>query len=317
MKRLLALLALPALLPAVDGVVVNRTTGKPQPGVSVNLIRITSAGMTPAGSAKTGPGGAFNIVSPAEPSPVLLQVVYQGVSYSLSVPPGASGSGLQMPIFDATSKPVAKVDQHMILLETDGQEMVVNETIIYKNASTQTWADPVNGTLRVFVPAGAELRARATAPGGMPVERKPKPAREKGVYYLEFPIKPGETRFDVSYKMPVKEPITFSSRILHAEGATRVVVPKTIQVESADLESLGQEPSTKANIWNVKARQYSMKLTGTGTLKSTQAAAAADAEEEGPRISQIDARIYDRLYPILGLGLAVLALGFYTLYRKT
>ena len=179
-------------------------------------------------------------------------------------------------------------------------------------------ADPEKGTLRLFIPDAAKenIRARATAPGAMPVERELKPSKEKGVYQLPFPIKPGETRFDVSYKMAVKEPITFASRILHPEGQVFVLVPPGVEVESADLTPRGQEPTTKANAYEVKNRQYSLKLTGTGALRGSGEDNNAQ-DDDTPRITQIDPRIYDRLIPILALSLVVLALGFFALYRRT
>lgn len=311
-------LTLPLL--AIDGTVVNKTTGQPQPGVLVHATKMSQGGMEPAGSAKAAADGKFSIQADSS-GPVLLQAVYKGVTYTRQIPPGSPSSGLVLEVWEAAAKVAeAAMAQHMILIETDGKELVVNETLIYQNGGNTTWNDSDKGTLRFYVPpeAGANLMVRATSPNSMPVEREPRKAAAKGEYLLDFPVKPGgETRFDISYKMPAGSPTQLAGRILHSPGPVRLVVPQGITVEGEGLESLGPEPQTKASIFDIKGGKYLLKVSGSGTLAASTPA-PTEREEDGPRIEEMQPPGYLRWWKwALGLMLAFLALSFWSQWMKT
>ena len=316
MKRLLLFLCAPALFAAIDGAVVNGTTGQPQAGATVMLTKLGQNGMSPAGSVKTDSAGKFSFDTAASDMH-LIQVNYKGVTYNLSLQPGAPASGLQISVFETSTAPIAP-DQHMVLLETDGQDLVANETVIFKNDGKTTWIDPARGTFHFYVPAaaGPNVRVRATAPGGMPIERPAQKTSEKGVWMVDYPVKAGgETRFDVSYKLPVKEPITYQGRILHTGGELRLVVPSGMKAEGKAIKLLGTEPSTQASIYDITDRNFEVTLAGTGQIRQLQP--TERTEEEGPRIESIAPPGYERnKYLLLGLMLGVLALGFAAQFLK-
>lgn len=312
---LLALAALPALAD-IGGTVINRTTGKPQAGVFVHLTQMGQGGMAPAGSARTGEDGRFVIRTKGAGS-LLLQAVYKGVSYSRPVEAGSTN--VEIDVFDAAPRvPDVRVTQHMVLVEGDGTEWVVNETVLFENATNVTWNDPGQGTLQFTAPeaAGENVRVRATSPGRVPVEREPRRVRP-GVFALDFPVKPGgETRFDISYKFPAQAGTVLKGRILHAPGPVRLVVPEGIQAEGAELKLLGQEPSTRAAIFDITGRSYEIRLSGTGSLPQTPA--ASESEEDGPRIERILPPGYERWWKTaLALLVAFLALSFWAQWIKS
>ncbi len=312
---MLVLAALPALAD-ISGTVVNRTTGKPQAGVMVHLTQMGQGGMAPAGSARTGEDGRFTIQTKGGGA-MLLQAVYKGVSYSRPVEAGAAN--VQVDVYDAAPRvPDARVTQHMILVESDGKEWVVNETILFENTANVTWNDPEQGTLQFTAPtaAGDNVRVRATSPGSVPVEREPRRVRP-GVFALDFPVKPGgETRFDISYKFPAQEKTVLQGRILHPPGPVRLVVPEGIQAEGEALKELGQEPSTRAAIFDITGNSYEILLSGTGALPQTPP--AGESEEDGPRIERILPPGYERWWKIaLVLVAAFLALSFWAQWIKS
>lgn len=314
-----ATLLLLAVLPAwadIAGIVVNRTTGKPQPGVFVHVTRMGQGGMSPAGSARTGPDGRFTIRAP-ESGALLLQAIYKGVSYSRPV--DGRGGEVQIDVFEAAPRvPDVRVSQHMILVEGDGKEWVVNETVLFDNSTNVTWNDAERGTLQFTAPpeAGANVRVRATSPGSVPVEREPRRVRA-GLFALDFPVKPGgETRFDISYKFPAQNPTVLKGRILHPPGPVRIVVPEGITVESAALKPLGQEPSTRAAIFDVAGNEYEIRLAGAGALPQTPP--ASETEEDGPRIERILPPGYERWWKTaLALIAAFLALSFWAQWIRS
>lgn len=304
------------LLASVDGTVMNATTGKPQPSVIVTLVQPGPQGMDTIGSLKSDAQGKFKFDKDLPPGPALLQAIYQGTTYTLILQPGASTSGVNVKIYDSTAKAgVAKVSQHMILIEPGATSLDISETFLVENETSTTFQDPQKGSVQFYLPeaAGGKVKVTINAPGGMPIERDAEKTAVKNVYKIAYPVKPGESRFDVSYSLPPAD--TFASKILHSEGVTRLVTPSSVTIEGDGVEALGQEPTTKANIYNAANASYSVKIAGTGSLRSQQAAPDEDTGE--PQIEEKPARIYTRMEWVLGLAFAVLGLGGVLLYRKS
>lgn len=315
MRFLFAFLVTAAtMLGAIEGTVVNKTGGQPQPGVKVTLTKLGEGGMQSGGDATTDAQGKFRIESDAA-SAHLLQAVWQGVTYNLSLQPGAAANNVELPVYDALPRLSAvEVTQHMILLETNGQELVVNETIVFQNDSQTTWYNAREGTAKVSVPEGVgEIRARVIAPGGMPVERPV--TKGKGFVFLDSAVKPGETRFDFSYRVPVTAPVTFSGRLFHDPGPVRLVIPSGITVEGDNIKPLGTEQRIGAAIYGITGESYKLTLTGAGELTSPEQPAPSD---DTPRLQSIAPPGYDRAWKwAFGLTLVFLALGFWAQYIKS
>ncbi len=311
------LIAAPVCFAAVDGVVVNRTTGKPQAGVTVTLVKL-GAGMETAGSTKTDSAGAFKIdASVTAGTPYLLQSQYEGVSYNKMLPPGSPTTGIDAEVYNASAKPVdTQVSQHMILLEPSDKALGVNESMIYQNSGKQTFSDP-SGTLHFYVPPGAgDIVVQVKGPGGMPISRSAEKGKRPNEYVVNYPVRPGETTFNLAYSLgPVK---TFESKILHGGGPVRIVVPKGVTLKADNLSNLGVEPRTQATIYEVKGNEYKAAIEGTGSLRAAAEAAGGGAPSESQPDDKIDEakpRVYSRLYWVLGFAGAFLALGFAILYR--
>jgi hypothetical protein len=318
--RFASLLLTPALLiAAVEGVVVNRTTSKPQPEATVTLINL-GGGMNTLGSVRTDAQGRFRIEKDFQPgAPHLLQVLYGGVTYNTTVSPGSISTGLQLPVYDsAPTVPDAKVTQHMILLEPTGTELAVSETVIYTNSGTVT-LNPPGGALEMYVPPAVNtpVRVMVQAPGGMPVQRPAEKGQRPNTYAVRYPIKPGETRIDFTYSLPASEPLKFESRVLHGGGPVRIVAPHGVTLEGGGLASLGTEPRTNATVYEVSGKEYALTLSGTGSLRAAAGPAPAAEGEEDPSggIHAVKPRLYKRLPVVLSLAGAMLAIGFVLLYR--
>lgn len=310
---ILVLLASLSLNAAVTGVVVNKTTGKPQPGVTVTMTKFGAGGMEPAGSVKTDGEGRFTFDGDSG-SAHLLQAEYQGVRYSAPMNQ-AAGAPLEIAVFDSAAAVAgATAAQHMIMVESNGEELVVNETVIINNPSRTTWSNPKAGTVKVFVPAaaGENIMARVIAPGSMPVDRQPVKTSTANVWTVDYPVKPGETRFDFSYKLPASAGNVLETRLLN-EGATpKLVLPQGVEAAGEGIVNLGAEPSTKASIFDITAKAIKLTISGSGALSVVQS-----EEEAGPKIKQINPPGYDRNWKMaLILTLAFLTLGFIAHYLK-
>jgi hypothetical protein len=192
------------------------------------------------------------------------------------------------------------------LFEPDGSHLFVREIYFFENKGTTTWNDPDRGTLRFFVPDRAEnAQVMAQAPQGMPIRRAPETTGEPGVRKVDFPIKPGDSSIEVTYRLPFTTPGTFTGRVVQSVEVTRLVAPAGVTLRGDNLIDEGPEPRTRASIFTVKGTEYTIEIDG----------AAMETGDEGPAIQQIPPRIYDRMLLVLGLAFAILALGFLLMYR--
>ncbi len=326
---------------AVDGVVVNKTTGKPQAGSTVTLFQTSSQGPQFIDSAKTGPDGKFVITKePGQPGggPMLLQAVFDGVQYNKILPPGAPTSNVEIPVFNSSKKPAGvDVAQHIMLLQPDSTGVLnVNEIYDFQNAGKLTWNDPDAGELRFELPEAAQGKVEidATAPGSMPIRRAADPAGKPNQFKLDFPIKPGETRIELSWTMPFNTPGVFEDRVLMKGNApTRVLAPPGVTLKGDGVENLGQEPQTQATIYSMKGPDLRFDVEGTGELRdaSSGGSGGGDGQDNNgsPQLTQnlpklfhleiSSAGLFDSMGAvkwILITVVAMLAFGFVLLYRK-
>src|ERR1700728_555295 len=243
MKYLAILFVAAHALAGVDGVVTNGTTGKPQQGSTVTLFQTTNQGPQNLGSVKTDAAGKFAFTQDVQPGvgggPLLLQAVYDGVQYNKTITPGQPTSGVAIPVFQSTKSPgEAKIEQHFLVLEpSPSGVMQVTEGVIYKNEGKTTWNDPDRGTLQFELPAEAQgkVEVNVTAPGGLPIRRAPDPLGKPNEFKLDFPIKPGETRVDLSWGIPFRSPGVFADHILSKAGLIQIVAPPGVEIKGSDV----------------------------------------------------------------------------------
>ena len=132
---------------------------------------------------------------------------------------------------------------------------------------------------------------------------------------MDFALKPGDTRFDVSYTVPYKEGEPFAGKIATKDENTYLIVPNGIEIKGDGLNDLGSEPRTPAHIWGLTANTYKVALTGS--LAPAAPDASAESSDAGPKIEAIMPRVYKTAPFILVSALGVLALGFMLLYRAS
>jgi hypothetical protein len=322
---------------AVDGTVINGTSGKPQPAATVTLFQTTQQGPQNLGSIKSDAQGKFTFPQDVQPGrgggPLLVQAVYAGVQYNLIIAPGSPMSGVSIPVYEATKSPgEAKIDRHFFVLEPspDGT-MQVSEGFLYNNTGKTTWNDPDRGTLQFELPAAAQgkVEVNVVAPGGLPIRRAPDALGKPNQYKLDFPIKPGETRVDLSWNIPFRSPGNFEAHVLSKAGLIQMVAPPGVEMKGPDVTLLGQEPTTKSNIYGVKGPDVQVRVEGTGLFN-----APGDSDSSGDGSGGKLAENFPKLYSLLPANatfwdsviavkwvllsiLGMLALGFVLLYRKS
>ena len=144
-----------------------------------------------------------------------------------------------------------------------------------------------------------------------PVNKTAKP----DVYGVDFSIKPGETRFDLTYSVPYTEGAPYQGKILTQDDDTYLIAPNGITLQGDNLKDMGTEPRTQAHIYGLTGTTYQIQLTGTEAAPPADAAAADQPESGGSQIEQIMPRVNRMTVGILALALGILALGVVLLDR--
>jgi hypothetical protein len=329
---------------AIDGTVHNASKDKPQAGATVSLFRITSNGPEMLTSVKSGADGSFDLQAPANdtPGPKLVQAAYGGVTYNLMIRPGMPTQNLKLDVFDSSTKPgEAKVTTHMMLLEPVDGQLRVSESYVWTNSSKTTYSDPDHGTLRIYLPPPTQgkVEVNVLAPNSVAIRRSAEPTKEANVYKIDFPIKPGESRVDLTYQMPFTTPAKFTDKWMFPNPNTKLLAPVGVTLASAGLTQLGAEPTTKAMIYNFDGSSLTVDVQGTGALaRSSDGAAGAPASgsasdstggDSDDAVAELLPQLYNKVSPVDGLPGAVnavkwilllavgmLTLGFIYLYRK-
>jgi hypothetical protein len=229
-------------------------------------------------------------------------------------------SGVEVMVYESTNKAgTAKIGQHLIVMEPSADQIKISELFIIDNKTAMTYHNEAAGSAQFFLPPGSVEKARAiiTAPGGMPVPRPATETAKAGIYKVDYPLKPGETRIEVTYTTPAAQ--KFSGKIAASDAPTRIVTPAPVTLTGDGIESLGQEPQTQAHLYNLSGLDYNVLIDGTGSLNLGAPANQdpQEAEDNGaPKVEVASARIYSRLGWILGLSFGILALGGFALYRR-
>jgi hypothetical protein len=278
--------------------------------------------MVQLGNTTTDSQGQFKIDKQIPPGPGLLQATYEGTTYNQIITPGMATTGVQLKVYDATKKAgIARTVEHLILLEPGADRLRISETFVLGNDSNLTYNDPAKGSIQFFLPPATDGKAQViiTAPGGMPIPRPALKTPVAGIYKVDYPVKPGETRMDVSYTIPSTN--KFSGKIVASDAATHLVTPGTVNVTGDGIELAGREPQTQANIYNLTGLDYNLLIDGIGSLRPDDSAGAAGQGAQGddggsPQVEIKKPRIYAQLPWVLSLAFAILALGGTMLYRR-
>jgi hypothetical protein len=326
MKSILLLVASAGcLFASIDGTVVNGTTGKPEAGVSITLVKPGQQGMQTIGTTVSDAAGHF-VFEKDQPGggPQLLQAVYKGVNYNKLMTPNIPTSNVQLEVFEATkAASVARIEQRMMLIEPNVNQITVTDTVIVQNDSKNTYNDEAEGSMRFYLPpaANGQVRVNVQGPQGMPLPRAAERTNETDVYKVTFPVKPGETQFEATYVIPAGSPFTLHGRVTGVKGMPagplHLIVPAGVALAGNDLQNAGTEQKTQATIYTVIAPDtFSADITGVGALRTPTNGPTADTSE-APQPVEAPPQIYRHMGWLLGFALSILTVGLIFLFRSS
>jgi len=212
----------------ITGTVTNGTTGKPAANTQVVLLSLDS-GMNEVAKAGTDGQGNFVIDVPDPNAPHLLRVNFQNVNYYRHVEPGTASA--EITIYNS-ARQVEGIfeDARVYQMQAEGGQLDVSVKYTLRNNSQPPRTKMDQETFQVELPAGAQLMdATAAGPSGMSLPASPVPTGKDNRYALVFPIRPGETQFQVLYKMPYSGSYAFNFTTESQLSELGILLPKSMQ----------------------------------------------------------------------------------------
>lgn len=278
---LLVALASGAGAESITGTVTNKTINKPSAGDEVVLIRLAQ-GMQESTRTKTDARGRFSLDVPDE-GVHLVRVTHDKANYFKAAPPGTTS--VELEVYNAAAKVdgiSGEADVLRIQTEEGGKALRVIENFFVKNESSPPRTQFSDRPFEFYLPAGAVVEGSAAlGPGGMPVQASPVPLGDPNHYTFLFPVRPGETRFQITYRLPYSGSLTMSPRPVMATDTIAVMMPKSMTFKagpSAPYTPVNDEVEAQTYVARNVAPSQPLEFTlgGSGQLpRDSQTAAGA------------------------------------------
>jgi hypothetical protein len=255
----------------ITGVVTNKTSGKPSAGDTVTLIRLAQ-GMQEATHTTTDTHGHYTLEVPDD-GLHLVRVTHDLANYFRPAPAGTTTVDLD--VYNAAAKVKGVTSEAQVMrIETDasGSALRVVQNFFLKNDSHPPMTQFSKMPFDFWLPDGAVVEgAAAESPDGMPVRQAPVPLAEKNHYTFLFPIRPGETRFQITYRLPYTGKLAVEPKLTMPTDTVAIMIPQSMTfapVAGAPYSPVDDEVNAHTLVArNVALNQpLGFTLTGTGQL---------------------------------------------------
>ena len=326
-------IALSALTAAstLSGIVGNGTSNKPSSGDEVVLIKLSS-GMDEVGHTKTDSQGKFSFNIENGNSPYLVRVTHQNVTYHTPAPPGKTSVDVQ--VYDVAPKlDGINVVADLMYVQAGQGKLGITRVFAVDNSSQPPRTEMNDAPFEFYAPEGAEIdEAQAQTSGGQPLNISPTPQAQKGRYAFDFPLRPGQTQFQVTYHLSYSGKATIDPHLIYPLQHFVVIIPKSITFTPAQAgiyqnQTTPKQPDAIAAIAsNAKPGQkLSFDVSGEGMLQGQeQDASAGGGSNVEPRpggglgtpIDAPDPLDKYRGYILAGFGVVLVAGALYIVSRS-
>lgn len=273
----------------LTGTVKNATTGKLSAGDEIVLLKL-GQGMEEAGRTKTDAQGRFSFKLEDAQSPHLVRAIHQDVTYHRMAPPGTTS--VEVEVFDVGKKVdgIEVVADIMRIQATQGQIEITREFGV-QNTSKPQRTQMNERSLEFFVPDGAKIideSATATTENGNPLKSAPVPEGEKNKYSFIFPLRPGLTRFEVTYQLAYSGSANLDPKSPYPLEHFVVMVPKAMQFAAAATGAgfkqinYPNEPDATVQVASntTPGQNLAFKISGEGLLSGGQDAQASSPGDQ-------------------------------------
>lgn len=225
-------ISLSCVAQTIEGTVLNKTTGRPEPRHEVILY---TAGGEQAHTT-TDDAGAFrmNAADQSSHSLEILKVVHDGVEY---FEPVALGKRADVTVYDASSQGAGiSCYLSMLQFQIKGRMLQVTELHALKNASNPPVTRTGPDNLLLSIPDDATIKpAIVSGPEGGTLQVPVAPVHgERGQYGIDFPLKPGLTKYAITYEIAYREEFIFRRRSQYPLRRVGVLIPESMQFHSLE-----------------------------------------------------------------------------------
>jgi hypothetical protein len=269
----------------LTGTATNGTTGKPAAGDEIILINLSN-GMEVAAKTKADSAGKFTFKLTEGAGPHLIRAIHQNVTYHKMAPPGTNSVEVQ--VYDVARKVTdLSMTADVLRFEADGSQLHGKRLFAVNNTSVPAMTQMNDHNFEFYLPEGAKIEsAQARAPNGQPIAAEATPQSEKNRYAIAFPLRPGETQFQVEYTMPYSRSLKVDPKPLYPAQHVVVVIPKTMQFSAANSSQFQpmQDPGSSDTVVQVAqqtkvGQSLAFTISGTGTISESPAEAASGAPQ--------------------------------------
>jgi hypothetical protein len=320
----------------LSGTVTNGTNGKPAVGDEVILINLAN-GMEVAANTKVDSNGKFSFKLTGGAGPHLIRAVHQGVTYHQMAPPGTDS--VDVKVYDVATKVAdLSVTADVLRVQADSGTLQGVRLFVVNNTSSPAKTQMNDHNFEFFLPPGAKIeQVQARAPNGQPIAAEAAPQAEKNRYAIAFPLRPGETQFQLEFTLPYTGEIKIDPQPLYAAEHLVVVLPKTMQFTATNPSSFqsvqnpNQGDSAVQVAQQTKAGQpLAFTLKGNGTITESPGETASGAAQQQDQQPGRDTRpggglgvpidapdaLQKYRWPIIGGFAVLLALGGWVVTKR-
>jgi hypothetical protein len=307
------------------GIVINRTTGKPEPNVVLDLLSPTQ-GMTELATATSDSGGHFSVTKDnIGMAPILIRATFHDVSFNTFAPPGRPG--IEVEVYDVSKDPkTISVTSHIVIFQPQGDKLVGAEEYEVTNASQPAVAFfRTDGNFDFAIPESGSLGQVTTTTGmGMSVAQA-SIDKGKGRYAIAYAFRPGQTNLRLSYELPYpNNAATLKLPATYAGAKILVVAPPGVTVTGDGLTSAGQEQGMMVYTHDPLPAKgiLSVSLSGVGSATASDGGSGQGNAQEGnsrtggQEVIAAPSRLNDYKWFIFAGLAALFAMGAILLSRK-
>jgi hypothetical protein len=311
----------------IGGIVINRTTGKPQPNVALDLLSPTQ-GMTELATAASDAGGHFTVTKDSiGMAPILIRATFRDVSFNTFAPPGRPS--VEVEVYDISKDPkTIAVSSHIVIFQPQGDKLIGAEEYEVSNASQPPAAYfRSEGNFDFAIPENASLgQVSTTSSMGMSVAQA-SIEKGKGRFAIAYAFRPGQTNIRLSYELPYPNNSTsLQLPATYAGAKLLVVVPPGVAVTGDGLTSAGQEQGMMVFTHDPLPAKgvLAVNLTGVGSAPATDGggqsqgggAQEGNSRTAGQEVTSAPSRLDDYKWFIFAGLAALFAMGAILLSRK-
>jgi len=261
----------------LPGTVTNGTTNKPAVGDEVVLLILSNDGMKESARVKTDGAGHFVFTVADSAGSHLVRVIHQGVTYHRIVPADGGRDKFTVTVYDVAEK-VEGITAVMDVqrFEATRETLEIKQLVTMRNDSKPPRTLMNDHPFEIQLPSEAQVKSGLVQiENGQPLKQRPVPGEQKGQYYFLFPIRPGDTRFAVVYRVPYTGEALMRPKIRNPLERFVLMLPKSMKFEPQAAGIF--QPMPNATPDHVEGtgpvtlgQTLAFRVSGTGMLEELQ-----------------------------------------------